>query len=271
MYSIHEGYESSLSSITNVSSSEISYYDTSLSNGYVDLVFEGHTHQNYILEDEYGVYHLQGGGENRYVSRADVSYNTVTAKYTVKPSIVGQSIYANSNLKDDPVVEEIFSKYFPDSNPYTTVLGRNASQKNGTAICDAVAKLYYEKGIAEWGSQYNIVLGGGFLRTRSPYYVYAGNVTYADLFSVLPFDNDIVLGKIQGRYLKSQFLETSNSDYHVYGNISSSAVSDYTYYYIVVDSYSSTYKYNRITEVARLKGTYARDLLAEFVSAGGWS
>lgn len=272
VYSIHEGYESSLSGINSVTSSEISYYDTSLSNGYVDLVFEGHTHQSYILQDEYGVYHLQGGGENRYVSCVDVSYNTVTAKYTASPSLLGQNEYANSSLKDDPAINTIFNKYFPEGNPYTTVLGYNSSYKSSETICDTVAKLYYDKGVSKWGNQYNIVLGGGFLRLRSPYHIYAGNVTYAQLFSVLPFDNDIVLGRIRGSYLKSKFLETDNSDYHIYTTTSASAVSDNQYYYIIVDSYTSTYRYNNITEVARLNAEiYARDLLADFVSAGGWN
>lgn len=265
VYSIHEGYGSETTSISD-------YYDISLSNGYVDLVFEGHTHQSYIKRDDYGVYHLQGGGENRYVSQADVSYNTVTKQYTVTPRTLGTNVYANSSLKDDPVVEQIFNKYFPDGNPYTTVLGNIRSQKSSSAIYEDVAKLYYEKGVELWGSEYNIVLGGGFLRLRSPYKVSAGDVTYASLFSILPFDNDIVLGMISGFYLKSKFLETSNSDYHIYGTISSEEVSNNSYYYIIVDSYTSTYASNHITEVERWESEkYARDLLADYVKAGGWA
>ena len=109
------------------------------------------------------------------------------------------------------------------------------------------------------------------MKARNPYYVYKGGVSYADLFSVLPFDNDIVLGQIEGIYLKSQFLETTNKDYHCYSTISASSVYDNETYYIVVDTYTSTYARNRITEVARINGTYARDLLAEFVSGGGWN
>lgn len=263
VYSIHEGYGSETTSISD-------YYDISLSNGYVDLVFEGHTHQNYIKKDDYGVYHLQGGGENSGVSQADVSYNTVTKKYTVTPRTLGQSTYANSSLKDDPVVEQLFNKYFPDGNPYTTVLGNIKSQKSSAAIYNDVARLYYQKGVELWGSEYNIVLGGGFLRLRSPYKVSAGNVTYASLFSILPFDNDIVLGRIQGTYLKSKFLETSNTDYHIYSTISE--VSNYSYYYIIVDSYTSSYASNKITEVKRWESEkYARDLLADYVKAGGWA
>lgn len=268
VYSIHDGGESfSSTGINSVTNNDISYYDTSLSNGYVDLVFEAHTHQRYILQDEYGVYHLQGSSENRYLSCAEVSYNTVTAEYRVTPKHISNSVYASSSIKDDPVVEEIFNKYFPDDNPYVTI-GYNASTRDSTAICEKVAELYYEKGVKEWGSQCDIVLGGGYLKARNPYNVYAGNVSYADLFSVLPFDNDIVLGKIKGTYLKSKFL--NNSSYTKYATVSSSSVTDSSYYYIVVDTYTSTYKSNNITEVARLSGTYARDLLAEFVSGGGW-
>lgn len=268
VYSIHDGGESfSSSGINSVTNNDISYYDAALSNGYVDLVFEAHTHQQYILKDEYGVYHLQGASENRYLSCAEVSFNTVTNKYTVTPKHISNSVYASSSIKDDPVVNELYEKYFPDNDPYAKI-GNNSSTRNSTTICEKVAELYYEKGVKEWGSQYDIVLGGGYLKARNPYNVYSGSVSYADLFSVLPFDNDIVLGRIRGSDLKTKFL--NNSSYTTYATVSSSSVSDSTYYYIVVDTYTSTYTSNRITEVARISGTYARDLLAEFVAAGGW-
>ncbi len=272
VYSIHDGGTGfSSSGVNKVTRNDIShYYDTSLSDGYVDLVFEGHTHQRYILQDEYGVYHLQGGSENSYVSCADVTYDRITESYTVNPRHIGDGVYADSSIAGDPVVEEIFNKYFPSDNPYTTVLGKNASKRNGDAICETLAKLYYDKGVKQFGSKYKIVLGGGYLKTRNPYNVYAGNVTYADLFSVLPFDNDIVLGRIQGRYLKSKFLQSDNGNYRYYSTVGVNEVSDDEDYYIITDSYTSTYRYNNITEVERIKGTYARDLLAEFVSGGGW-
>ena len=271
VYSIHDGgSDFSPSGINSVTNSDMSWYDSSLSNGYVDLVFEAHTHQRYILQDEYGVYHMQGGGENKYISCAEVSFNTVTNKYSVNPRLIGSGEYASSSITGDPVVGEIFNQYFPDSNPYDTI-GTNRSYRNSNTICNLVAELYYNKGIEVWGTRYDIVLGGGYLKTRNPYDVAAGNVTYADLFSILPFDNEIVLGKISGKYLKSQFL-AGKDNYHIYTNLTSSQVSDSKDYYIIVDSYSSTYYYNHITEIARLdSGTYARDLLAQFVKSGGWA
>ena len=274
VYSIHDGYGGSYStsSVKSVSDYEISnYYDINLSNTAVDLVFEGHTHQSYILKDSKGVYHLQGGGENHYVSAADLSFNTVTGKFTIKPRLVSSYVYAENSLTDDPCVDEIFNKYFADNNPYTTILGSNSKEKYDYEICTKVAELYYQFGQKTWGSKYQIVFGGGFLKLRSPYRLPSGNITYADIFSILPFDNDVVLGKIRGSDLKSRFLNASSENYYKYAKISSADILDSKYYYIVVDSYTSTYKSNRITEVERATGgMYARDLLAEFIASGGW-
>ena len=270
VYSIHDGGDGFSSyGVNNVTNSDMVYYDTALSDGYIDLVFEGHSHQSYILKDEYGIYHLQGGGENRSISCAEVSFNIINNSYSVSPRIVSSSIYGSSSIADDPVVERLFGKYFPDNNPYTTVLGTNRSTRQSNEIKNQIAKLYYEKGVEVWGSEFEIVLGGGYLNTRSPYKVDYGNVTYADLFSILPFDNDIVLGKVNGYNLK-RIIERDN--YTNYYTINKNDISDSRDYYIIVDSYSSTYRSNNITEIERLKGEiYARDLLAEFVSSGGWA
>ena len=271
VYSIHDGYDGSSSTIKNISGRQMNWYDTALSDGYIDLVFEGHTHQGYILKDDYGVYHLQGGGENKYISCADVSLNTATNEYSVVPRLIGANEYANSNITDDPVVKEIFDTYFPQNNPYTTILGRTSAKRYSGTICEQVAQLYYEKGVEVWGDEYDIVLGGGYLKTRSPYDLAAGDITYADLFSVLPFDNEIVLGKIKGSVLRERFISKTDN-YYSYPYLGWYDVEENRDYYIVVDSYTSTYKPNRITEVARLgSGTYARDLLAAFVSTGAWA
>ncbi|MDD6980479.1 MAG: 5'-nucleotidase C-terminal domain-containing protein [Clostridia bacterium] len=274
VYSLHDGYGSSTSGITSLSGSAFSdgssiYYDTSLSNGYVDLVFEGHTHQSYILKDEYGVYHLQGGGENRAISLARVSYNLVTGSYNVEPRSVSNTVYGNSSIPHDPSVQNIFNKYFPDENPYETVLGTLSSGKSSDEITEKIAELYLAFGKEQW-STYNVVLGGGYLKTRSPYSLNAGNVTYADIFSLLPFDNTLVLGSISGADLKSKFINSTNSAYHSAYDSSLSIVDSSTYY-IVVDSYTSSYAPNRITEIARFSDdTFARDLLANFIRGGGW-
>lgn len=268
----HEGYESSSSTQQTLDQSDIPYYDVSLSNGYIDLVFEAHTHQNYIFQDKYGVLHIQGGGENKYISKAEISFNSVTSSYSTSAQLI-RSYSIAGMYQSDESLDDIYSEYFPDSDPYTDVLGNVSSYKNSDAIVEKVAELYLQTGLKTWGDKYDIVLGGGYLKTRSPYNLSAGNVTYADIFSLLPFDNSIVLGSISGRDLLSKFINTNNSNYHcAYNGATPTNISSNKTYYIIVDTYTSSYASNKITEVARLNSnTYARDLLAQYIREGNWN
>ncbi len=272
VYSIHDGGERAGAYI---SSDKLSpYYDISLSDGYIDLVFEGHTHQKYTSMDEYGVYHLQNGGENKGISHAEIGINTVTNTSMVwSAEYISSSIY--SNLDDDPIVEELLEKYEDEISVANKVLGQSGKRRDSDEIEELVAKLYYETGIERWGENYNIVLGGGFLKTRDPYDLQSGTVTYGDIQAILPFDNQIVLCSISGRDLKDKFFETENRDYHIYyetygSEIKSSIELDETYY-IIVDSYTSSYAWNRLTVIEMYDpNVYARDLVAQYIESGAW-
>lgn len=275
VYSIHDGFGQNKYSETNVTSKQISsYYDSALSDGYVDLVFEGHTHQRYVLVDEYGVYHLQNGGENKGISHVEIKLNSVTFSSKVNQAEFVES-KSYSYLNGDPLRDALLDKYKDAISKADEVLGTLDSSKRSEVIEQMVAELYYKKAIEIWGENYNIVLGGGFIRTRSPYDLSAGVVKYSHVQSVLPFDNPLVLCSIKGSDLVNKFFESNNSDYFiyyedygksVYENIDYNAI-----YYVVVDSYTSTYTYNRLTEIERLdENIFARDLLAEFIKNGGW-
>lgn len=273
VYSLHDGYESSTNSKKNVKDSDIAfYYDTELSDGYVDLVFEAHTHQSYILYDSHGVYHLQGGGENKGLSHAEVSINSANGNTKVKTAeIVKSATYGK--LDADPLIDELLEKYADVIAPADEVLGVNDRYVDDSEVEQIVANLYYEFGLELWGDEYDIVLGGGFIRTRNPYNLYSGTVTYADVYSLLPFDNNLVLCSISGRDLYYKFLTTDNSDYYVCtgGNVQDliDSINMNNTYYIVTDTYTSTYSYNNCTEVARCTDRiFARDLFAQYIKDG---
>ena len=269
IYSIHDGYESSPSGIKSVSDSDISaYYDASLSNGYVDLVFEAHTHQAYILKDSYGVYHLQGGGENSGLSRAEINVNTANGSTSVTNPTIVRSVNWQY-LDTHQIVTDLLTEYSDVIAKATEKLGYNKSYRKDTVLEQLVADLYYQFGVETWGDEYTITLGGGFLRTRSPYNLQSGNVYYSDVYSLFTFNNDIVLCSISGRDLLNKFINSTNSDYYVSAGVNASSIDQSKTYYIVVDTYTSSYRYNNLTEVARVSGTYARDLLAEYIKAGG--
>lgn len=276
VYILHDGYGQSNSgtAATMNDNQFASYYNTDLSSGAVDLVFEGHTHQKYILKDGKGVYHLQNRGDNQGgISHVEISINSVTGTDKVNTAeLVASSKY--SSLSDDPVVNKLLDKYEDQIGAADDVLGKNGKYRAYEDIAQLAADMYYQAGIERWGKQYDIVLGGGFMSVRSPYKLYAGDVTYADLMALLPFDNQIVLCSIRGRDLKNKFFFTSNDRYYIsygsYGNSLKNSINDNATYYIVTDTYTSQYKYNNLTEIARYdENTFARDLLAEYVKDGG--
>ncbi len=276
VYSVHDGYDSSTSSNKYVSSGDISsYYNTSLSNGYVDLVFEGHTHQKYVLIDNYGIYHLQNGGENKNISHAEIRINSITGSSRVSAAgTVPAATY--TKFDDDPIVNTLLEKYKEQISIADDVLGNNAYYRDSNTIKQKVAELYYEYGVKKWGAEYDIVLGGGFITTRSPYNLYTGSVKYSDVYSILPFDNNLVLCSIKGSDLRSRFFETDNKNYYIhygsYGEEVKNNIEDNKIYYIIVDSYSSTYSWNRLTEIEReTEPVFARDLLADYIKKGGFN
>lgn len=272
VYSIHDGNDNSKSG--EVSSLDISnYYDVSLSDGYVDLVFEAHTHKSYVQTDTHGVYHLQGGGENKGISHAEVKINSANGTFTVM-----EADYKSSNwyasLPDSPIVDGLLDKYGEEIAKGNRVLGFNGYYRDSECLADLMAKLYTEWGVKQYGDEFDIVLGGGYIKPRSPYKIEGGFVKYSDVQSVFPFDNVLTLCSVKGRDLKQNFIFTSNSAYHVhyteYGHSVKDTIDDNKTYYVIVDSYTADYSKNRLTVVKRFTdGYYGRDLLAEYIEGGG--
>ncbi len=270
VYSIHDGGTAG-ESIASGSS----YYDIALSNGYVDIVFEGHSHKSYVKVDGNGIYHVQGGGDNDGITYARAKCNLANNnKAVLDAKFISTNEY--TSLDDSPIINELLDKYKDEIAAGDEVLGQTTSRRTSNFLRNLVAQLYYEKGVELWGDKYDIVLGGGYLSVRSPYELQRGDIRYGDLYSIFPFDNNLVLCSIKGSDLQSRFFNTTNSNYFIYYDTYGQEVK-YNLdrnktYYIIVDSYSSTYAPNRLTEVARLdEPIYARDLLAEYIKQGGLS
>ena len=272
VYSLHDGFGSSKRGVTSISSLQLeSYYDIALSNGYVDVVFEAHTHQQYVLTDRCGVYHIQGGGENDGIAHLELEYNLANLDFAVSEAEL-VSAYSYSSLADDAIVDSLLNKYSKDISDTKRVVGRNEAERSSTHLRQIVANLYYKKGVERWGNKYNITLGGGFVSVRSPYVLPVGEVTYAQLQSLFPFNNELVLCSIRGSDLLSRFINTSNGNYFICLSIDESSIVPDGTYYVVVDTYSSTYAPNKLTEIERYgEELYARDLLAEYFANGGKS
>ena len=249
-------------------------YDISISD-YVDIVFEGHTHENYVRTDSKGIYHVQSAGYNRTIGYIDLTINTTKDTFVINKI---NPIYTldYSSYTNDSASEALFTKYASEINAVNENLGYNYRNRNSTYLRNLVASLYLEKGLEKWGSSYNIVLGGGYISCRSPYNLYEGNVIYSDLYTLFPFDNKLQLCYLTGYYLYYKFITTDNTNYFnaysSYGDSVKESIDMNAIYYVVVDSYTSEYAPNHLTVVEdySTSGYYARDCLADYARRGGF-
>lgn len=251
-----------------------SAYNTELSKEYVDIVFEGHTHKNYIRKDDKGVYHLQGAGYNNSFSYAKLEVDTKNDTFKVTDI---KSIFTHDYTKKvEPEVrsEALFEKYKSIIGNVRQPIAELTKRYYSEDLRQLVSQLYLETGLEEWKEKYNIFLGGGYLSCRSPYHLGAGEVSYADIFNLFPFDNTIQLCSLKGSDLKSRFMETDNENYFItysdYGRANQENVNLNDTYYIVCDNYCSDYAPNKLTVVEEYSDPFlfARDLLLNYVSAG---
>ena len=253
------------------------YYDTDLSvDGYVDLVLEGHSHQDYCYQDDGGVYHVQGKANNMQVYEIEVELDLVNKTHSVYGPDYHDFSYSGSSYKyypEDSGALAIMNKYYDQYSIAYETVGQIDSYKSSYELRTKVGDLYYENGIKKWSS-YDIVCGGGYISCRASG-ISAGSVQYSDLYECFPFDNDIVLCAISGsRFISTQFI-TGSSNYFVKwkdGALSSSDVDPSKTYYLVTDTYTTDYYYPNLQIIDYYaSNTYARDFIADYIREGNWT
>ena len=253
-------------------------YDYELSTGhYVDLVLEGHTHNRYAELDEGGVYHVQSNAYNENFYRISVDLNLTNKTYDIHEPVSYDTTFSSSpyrNYAEDSGVKAILNKYKDKYEFAYEVSGYNETTRYSSNLKQKVADLYYENGNATWGSQYNLILGGGYISCRGSSLA-AGDVTYADLYNLFPFDNDIALCSINGRNLRNTQFITGNNNYYInwssYGESIKDNIDDTATYYLVTDTYTVDY-YTSLNVVSYFEngGIYQRDLMNRFIANGGY-
>ena len=92
-----------------------SAYNIELSDGYVDLVLEGHTHKNYVRKDAKGVYHVQGGGYNKSVPYISLDIDTVKDTYEINSDLTNDDVIS---MEEAYVYASNYDHYEHHSVPY---------------------------------------------------------------------------------------------------------------------------------------------------------
>ncbi len=243
------------------------------SGGYVDIVFEGHSHSSYANLDRNGVYHIQGGGDNSGMSHAEISFNIANSKKEVSAEVIGNGEYSKS--EPDSIVDTLMDKYDDANTLLTTPIGKNDKYRNSSELRSLVAERYAALAFERW-EDYDVVLGGGYISCRSPGMLGAGEVSYAELYMLFPFNNKLALCSCSGTDLLNNYINSKNKNYFIsytdYGMSVIDNIDPNGVYYVVTDSFNYTYAPNNLTVVEIYdEVTYARDLVSDYIKEGGMS
>ena len=275
-------------SIHGDTSSGDTYYNEALSTGgYVDVVLEGHTHNSIHYVDGGNVHHFQSSANsNIEYTHFSVDLDTETDDYVITFDAGSDRYDLTSDdvtsLAEDAGSVAIISQY--DFSQYNQTIGYNSYNRSGSSMKQLCADLYYDKGAQKWTDYADqIVLGGGYISIRGDRYLAQGNITYAQLYSLFPFDNDVVLMQLRGSLLKSNFINSTNSNYFMkyssYGDnlkYNQDLINNGDYYYVITDTYTYDYLVSKnadivLTDYYDANGYYARDFIADYASAGGFA
>ena len=260
------------------------YYNLELSSGgYVDVVLEGHKHSETHYQDNGGVWHFQSQADNFLaINHFSIDLEVNTKEFEVhfdeNNDIYRMNTSEKYSLAEDAGTNALINQY--NFAPYYQTLGYNSAFRSGREMRQLCADLYYEIGAAKW-TEYadQITFGGGYISIRGEGCLREGNVTYAQLYNLFPFDNDIVLITMPGSQLKSVYFDTTNDNYFLhyssYGEqleSNRSLVDDNERYYAVVDTYSYDYMLKWYSPVLvdrySTTGYYARDVMADYAKDG---
>ncbi len=241
------------------------YYVSSKYSSYIDLIFEGHTHQGYLYEDEYGIPHSQGWSNGDGMNYLHFVREGDSLVYSDGEEINGYSLCAES---EDTATNHLISNYSSIIDPIKNeVLSESCPGLSRSQIANestaSMLTFYQEK----YERSYEIsaaFVNSGCARNSLP----SGRVTYGDLYQALPFDNDNVLCSVSGQGLQL-LLQDGYCVSAAEGDLNSWNVDLSKTYYVIVLSYvSEQSSYSYLEEIERDSQNRQRDIYADAIRSG---
>ena len=172
----------------------------------IDGIFTGHTHvpteEKIERDDGSRVWVLQNGGYGE-------SFACMTLKFDANGCLqkTEGGLKYTDKFQSKGILSEVFAKYAEQLSIGDQVLltiGEDISRYDTGS--NVVYSMY-----ATYDVDFAVINGGG-VRTG----IEAGDVTYADLFQVLPFENEVYIVTLSGRQLKS-YVNAFSSGIYYYG------------------------------------------------------
>lgn len=239
-----------------------SSFDTSLCQN-IDAVFEGHTHQDYETVDSYGIPHVQCYANGSEFQK--VHFEKVAGKLKFI-SCSCEDFSLVSAVSEEPMTKGIYDYYYAQHPEIDEVVGHTDTLISETALANISAQAlceYYKND--DWSSAMSAgILNWGGVRQTIP----AGDITFAEVYAALPFDNDNVLCSLTGDNFKKIF--SYSSSLAIYSSVATADIDSSKTYYAMIISYVSDYDYYSplLTQIKRDTTTRLRDIVADYFKEG---
>ena len=154
----------------------------------VDVIFNGHTHQQYIDYIQ-GTPIIQSGANGQFVGKVNISYHTQNGILDISLQNLNTYYEPRLNSENQMLASKIDGFYASLSHLYEPIMISNQNADRVT-LAAYIGKLMQEKFDADIGL-HNI---GG---TRANIFQYEA-LSYAKLHTISPFDNSVVLVDVKG-------------------------------------------------------------------------
>jgi 2',3'-cyclic-nucleotide 2'-phosphodiesterase (5'-nucleotidase family) len=198
----------------------------------IDAIFNGHSHtptdDEITRADGATICVLQNGGYGE-------SFASLTLEFDANKKIVSSEGRLNNtnSFSDTGILSSVFAKYGDYISTGDEVILTIESSVDRYDVGLLVVSSMYEK----YDVAYAFINMGG-VRTG----VEAGEVTYADLFQVLPFENEVYIITMRGDVLRS-YLNNAGSVYY-WGIYASEIVDSQNYQIAIVDYLFQSYYFD---------------------------
>lgn len=225
-------------------------------NSRIDGIFTGHTHsptdEEIVRNDGSSVCVLQNGGYGE-------SFAALTLKFDENKNIVGSDGTLNNTdtFSNTGILSNVFEKYGDHISIGEEVILTTEYEIDRYDIGLSVVYSMYEK----YDVAYAFINAGG-VRTG----IDAGEVTYADLFQILPFENEVYIITMSGSVLRT-YLDNPGSIY--YWGIGTNAIDEEQEYQVaIVDYLFQSYFFDDFrTETYIDTNDLIRDVLIEYIKS----
>ena len=218
---------------------------------YIDIIYNAHTHQQYINKIN-NKYVVQSGGNGNYLGVVSIDLNGNYSAYNVSYNSFNQSDTNVKNLVDtykESCYDMLYGKL--------SIAGTYCTRFAGGRWASSTVKNYTN-------ADFGIVNNGGIRSVAFP--IDEGDIiNVAKMYDMMPFDNTIWLVKMTGSKLKS--ILNKHEDYRISYNYDESNIVDSQTYVIACCDYivDGNYDFNGL-EIVKT-GLLVRDAMIDDVKA----